>query len=173
MASAGGGTSGSSSRRRSLDAELNLVPFIDLLSTCICFLLMTAVWMEIGSLQVKQATGTDAPAANPQTMEMDLRFTSSSKMELAIKGANKKNQKFLVEAAKPEDRLAKLSEVLGGLPGILKFNPKVDFKAQFGQIFSVARVTTAAGVSYGDLVSVMDVLRDHGIVNLGVVPVRK
>lgn len=156
MASAGGGTP-SNSKRRSLDAELNLVPFIDLLSTCICFLLMTAVWMEIGSLQVKQATGTDAPATTSKTMEMDVRFATPTKLELAIKGGVKKNQKYVVEDVKADQRLSKLGSILGSIQGT----------------FSVARVTTIKGVSYGDMVSVMDVLRDHGIVNLGVVPVRK
>ena len=33
--------------KKSVNVELNLVPFIDLLSTLICFLLITAVWQEI------------------------------------------------------------------------------------------------------------------------------
>ena len=44
--------------KKGLNAELNLVPFIDLLSMCICFLLMTAVWVQIGVLDVKQGIGT-------------------------------------------------------------------------------------------------------------------
>ncbi len=37
--------------KKSLDAELNLVPFIDLLICCICFLLLTAVWVHLASLR--------------------------------------------------------------------------------------------------------------------------
>ncbi|MBC7794793.1 MAG: biopolymer transporter ExbD [Clostridia bacterium] len=40
--------------RRPLDAELNLVPFIDLLCSLIAFLLMTAVWAQIAALEVAQ-----------------------------------------------------------------------------------------------------------------------
>lgn len=36
--------------RRNVDAELNLIPFIDLLSVCILFLLMTAVWVQISKM---------------------------------------------------------------------------------------------------------------------------
>jgi biopolymer transport protein ExbD len=36
--------------RKPLDAELNLVPFIDLLSCCISFLLITAVWTQVDGL---------------------------------------------------------------------------------------------------------------------------
>ena len=38
--------------KKALDAELNLIPFIDLLSCCIAFLLITAVWTQIAGLQV-------------------------------------------------------------------------------------------------------------------------
>lgn len=38
--------------KRPLDAELNLVPFIDLLVCCICFLLITAVWTQMARVDV-------------------------------------------------------------------------------------------------------------------------
>jgi biopolymer transport protein ExbD len=40
--------------RKALDAELNLVPFIDLLSCCISFLLITAVWTQLSRIDVNQ-----------------------------------------------------------------------------------------------------------------------
>src|SRR5438132_1345091 len=40
--------------RKPLDAELNLVPFIDLLSCCISFLLITAVWTQLSRIDVQQ-----------------------------------------------------------------------------------------------------------------------
>jgi biopolymer transport protein ExbD len=46
---------GGKGRGRRLNAELNLVPFIDLLSVCITFLLATAVWIELSSMPVDQA----------------------------------------------------------------------------------------------------------------------
>lgn len=36
----------------SLNTELNLVPFIDLLSSLILFLLVTAVWLQVGTITV-------------------------------------------------------------------------------------------------------------------------
>jgi biopolymer transport protein TolR len=52
----GGGKHG----RKSLDAVINVVPAIDLLSCLITFLLYTAVWTQISRLQVQQL-GTGAP----------------------------------------------------------------------------------------------------------------
>src|SRR5437762_7144378 len=41
--------------KKALDAELNLVPFIDLLSCCISFLLITAVWTQLDCIQARGA----------------------------------------------------------------------------------------------------------------------
>lgn len=44
--------SGGRGGRRSTSAELNLVPFIDLMSVLITFLLTTAVWTQISMMQI-------------------------------------------------------------------------------------------------------------------------
>ena len=52
--------------RKSLDAALNLVPFIDLLSCCIAFLLITACWTQLARIPVARPnTGgvNEQPAA--------------------------------------------------------------------------------------------------------------
>ncbi len=49
--------SGGKKGKKPLDAELNVVPFIDLLSCCISFLLITAVWTQVSRLQVSQSGG--------------------------------------------------------------------------------------------------------------------
>src|SRR3954468_19863030 len=40
--------------KKPLDAAMNLVPFIDLLSCCISFLLITAVWTQLARMDVTQ-----------------------------------------------------------------------------------------------------------------------
>jgi biopolymer transport protein ExbD len=63
MASLGGVPTGRGGRR-ALDASLNLVPFIDLLSCCIAFLLITAVWTAIARVDV--ATAGAGPVAEEE-----------------------------------------------------------------------------------------------------------
>jgi biopolymer transport protein ExbD len=46
--------------KKPLDTTINLVPFIDLMAVTISFLIMTAVWTQIGRLQVSQAGGSEA-----------------------------------------------------------------------------------------------------------------
>lgn len=42
----------SSSRGRNTNVDLNLVPFIDLMSVLICFLLISAVWTQVSMIQL-------------------------------------------------------------------------------------------------------------------------
>jgi biopolymer transport protein ExbD len=57
--------------KKPLDAAINLVPFIDLLSCCISFLLITAVWTQLARMDVTQkgqgaAGSTDEKPPEPQ-----------------------------------------------------------------------------------------------------------
>src|SRR3954467_14220044 len=51
--------------KKSTNVELNLVPFIDLLSTLICFLLITAVWQQINVLSANSSSTTSSDSATP------------------------------------------------------------------------------------------------------------
>ena len=45
---------GAGDRKKPLSAELNLVPYIDLLTCMVAFLLITAVWTQLARLEVQQ-----------------------------------------------------------------------------------------------------------------------
>lgn len=149
----------SSGRRRSLDAEINLVPFIDLLSMCICFLLMTAVWIQLGAVQVKQANGTEAAASAAKSLDLDLKLSSAKTLQLTIKRAGQAVFKTAVSGVNEAELLVKFDREIQGL----------NKKYGTGGIAAVM-ITPEKGVSYGSLVSLMDVLRKNKLVNLGVVP---
>lgn len=155
MASANVGGGGGSGRRRSLDAEINLVPFIDLLSMCICFLLMTAVWTQLSAVQVKQANGTEGAADTAQSMDLDVKFVSSEALALTLKKSGKAIQTVQSALA---DLDGTIQAIQAGVAGK-------------GEI-SAVMITPNHGVDYGTMVTVMDTLRKNRLVNLGVVPVR-
>lgn len=52
--------------RKALDAAMNLVPFIDLLSCCLSFLLITAVWSQVAGLSVDERPDGSAREEAPQ-----------------------------------------------------------------------------------------------------------
>src|SRR5207302_10943770 len=63
--------------KKALDAELILVPFIDLLSCCISFLLITAVWTQINGLQVASSGGPPDQPKETQTIDVKLELGQS------------------------------------------------------------------------------------------------
>src|SRR5579864_4540165 len=65
--------------KRQTDFELNLVPFIDLMSTCISFLLITAVWTQVSMIQIgssiygkKNNTGQVEPKREEINLKIDV-----------------------------------------------------------------------------------------------------
>src|SRR5258705_8168294 len=73
--------------KKALDAEINLVPFIDLLSCCISFLLITAVWTQIAGLQVASSGGPPEPQQKQeQTVDLKLLLTEKG-YQLTMPGA--------------------------------------------------------------------------------------
>src|SRR5688572_29259374 len=74
---AGVSVPGGKGGKRAVDVEIPLVPFIDLLSSLISFLLMTAVWNQVSRLELKN--GSDSPEQQQQTPPPD-----EKKMQLKV-----------------------------------------------------------------------------------------
>jgi len=61
--------------KKPLDASINLVPFIDLLSCCISFLLITAVWTQLARMDVSQKGQGAAGASDEKPPENVVTLT--------------------------------------------------------------------------------------------------
>jgi biopolymer transport protein ExbD len=61
--------------KKPLDAAINLVPFIDLLSCCISFLLITAVWTQLARMDVQQKGPANAGAVDEKPKEPEVNLT--------------------------------------------------------------------------------------------------
>jgi biopolymer transport protein TolR len=145
--------------KKELNAELNLTPFIDLLSTCVCFLLITAVWIEIGSVEVKQSHGTSAAASKKISYDLDIVYKSPQIVNLTLKRNNRRVKTFRVKADTARAMLANLNTTL--VSKVLNFkNKKIEIQT--------ATITPRSSVDYGHMISTMDVLRQNNILNIGV-----
>lgn len=145
--------------KKELNADLNLTPFIDLLSTCVCFLLITAVWIEIGSVEIKQSHGTQGSASKEISYDLDLVYKSSEALSLNLKRNGKRVRSFKVKSAVPGDFQAQLDNLLK--------TSVVNFKKKLIKI-STATITPRSTVDYGQLVATLDTLRKNDIINIGV-----
>ncbi|MGB0678305.1 MAG: ExbD/TolR family protein [Polyangiales bacterium] len=71
----GGISVGGGGGKKSVDSEIPLVPFIDLLLCCVMFLLATAVWNKLAQIDANQQTeGTRAPDDAPPPEEEKIRL---------------------------------------------------------------------------------------------------
>ena len=89
---------GGKGKKKNLDAVINVVPFIDLLSCCLAFLLITAVWTQLGKLQVSQAAGPGAATEQPRlTLELAVTgkgYSLTAGRESAVIAIAKKGAEF-------------------------------------------------------------------------------
>jgi biopolymer transport protein ExbD len=60
------------SARKSLNADLNLVPYIDLLTCMVAFLLITAVWTQLARLNAAQKGQGQAGEETPPEMQVKI-----------------------------------------------------------------------------------------------------
>jgi hypothetical protein len=77
---------GGGDRKKPLNAELNLVPYIDLLTCMVAFLLITAVWTQLARLKVDQRgqgsieSGEVTPKTRVAVVVHDDGFTSQTNL---------------------------------------------------------------------------------------------
>jgi biopolymer transport protein ExbD len=143
--------------KKPLDAELNLVPFIDLLSCCISFLLITAVWTQIAGLQVASSGGPpEAPQKQENTIDVKL-LLSDKGYSLSMAGA-------LIEIPK-----------VAGKDGVMSYDKKaLDEKLKTLKTSlpdqTAITVQPEDSVAYADLVETVDAAMGQNLKNVTVAP---
>lgn len=143
--------------KKNLEAEINLVSFIDLLSVCICYLLLTAVWVQVGTINTKQAIGGQAHEAGPKKPVVWATLGADGSVNLEVKDAPK-NVKF---------KNVKI-EGVAGKPNLETFKGAIAAaQAQMPDMKSGIVVPQSKSV-YEDLIALMDGLKSSGIRDLGV-----
>jgi biopolymer transport protein ExbD len=85
--------SGGKGGRKSVDQNINMVPFIDLLVSLIAFLLMTAVWVQTGTLEAQQPAGAPSPESqpNPEQQEQLKIFVRLNELAVGLSQADTQN----------------------------------------------------------------------------------
>ena len=146
--------------KKSLDFELNLIPFIDLLSVCICFLLITAVWIQIGTMNTKQAVGGQAlDNSNEKKPVLNVFMYENGDLVIQAKDtalpAKLAQMKLGAQAGRPD--FEKLSSVLEEIKNV---QPNLQ----------TALIQPKAVTIYEDIMEVMDRFKKKGMINLGVSP---
>jgi biopolymer transport protein ExbD len=144
--------------KKDLNNDLMLTPFIDLLSTLVCFLLISAVWTQVANLDIKQSHGT-ASGTPRQAAELDISLGAPGSATFVLKKSGKTLQSVTVKQATTKElvrEMGLLTTKLRGLP------------AMKDSAIESALVAPHALATHGDMVAVLDGLRISGVSNIGV-----
>ena len=147
-------------KQKNLDTEVDLIAFISLLAILICTLLLTSVWVHMGSLNVKQAVGSGkASGKKPPTLwvQMNRRGTLSVEVRQAQKLPKTLRKSIIRGLKEGKPNTEKLSF---HLQKVKKYLPKLE----------MGFVKPHKDTAYEDMISVMDHFKKEGLLDIGVVP---
>lgn len=137
--------------KKELNFELNLLPVISVLAVCTAFLLLTTVWVHIGSLTTAQAYGSVEESNKDYVVYVKMSPTGTT-YTLEIKKDN----------ASPIWSQSNLSQT--ALATAL-----AKAKNQYPKLSS-GLVQPTTQTKYLEIIQVMDIARQNNVKDLGVAP---
>lgn len=143
---------------KELNFEINILPILDILSVLICFLLLTAVWVQIATLDTKQAIGDNSTsgAKNPPSLWVTLETDGA--VQLSVRDLPKLQQ--------VETRLPKNGSKINWTALAMKL---ADLKKTYPEL-KTGIVQPGAQSSYGDVIKIMDQLKEQQFDGVGLSP---
>jgi len=145
--------------KRSVNVELNIVPFIDLMSCLTAFLLVTAAWVNIAQLDIRPKGKTREQTTVPPENE-DVVLSVLIQQDRIWVGLSRVNEFFDIPK-KPEGQdWEKFKETLVKQKESTFFKDRTDIEI-------AAESTTAAPVKYQDIVTAMDIAIQAKFIDVG------
>ncbi len=145
-------------KKKAIDFEINLLPVISILAVCISFLLLTAVWIQIGTLEVKQALGDSSVLAQKESPSIWVIMDASGDVILQIKNVQQVRQKqvrFVGQSSSiPWGQISDYAESL---------------KSEVPEL-NMALVFPDRLTSFDDVIKAIDLLKKSNISDVGIAP---
>lgn len=145
---------------KNINFEINLLPVISLLAVLISFLLITAVWVNVGTMDVNQALGNETENAKKNPPSLWAKMSTSGTVTFLMKDVESSPRRYRQVSIRSKKRRV-------NIPAVEKYTEK--FFKKFPEI-KTALVLPSAKTPYEDVVLVMDRLRRNGIRNVGIAP---
>jgi len=143
----------------SVNVELNIVPFIDLMSCLTVFLLATAVWVSIAQINI-QPKGKTRDQAQVQQDDEHVTLSVLVQADRIWVGLSRVNEFQDIPKKAEEQDWEKLETTL-------KEHKASAFFADRSDLEIAAESTTAAPVKYQDIIHAMDVAVKVGFIDVG------
>lgn len=144
--------------KKDLDFEINILPILDILSVLICFLLLTAVWVQVGALSTQQALGDNAISQkeNPPSLWISVEKSGTLRMALRDVKINSGAETTLAGSRDGVNWQA-LTQKIQGL------------KAKYPDLKTVI-IRPEAKANYGVVIQLMDQLKQNQMTDVGLSP---
>ena len=145
--------------KNSRNVDLNIIPFIDLMSCLTAFLLVTAVWVNIGQLNVE-------PAGKARDVPLCTEGCDDPKLSVLVDtdqiwiGVSRVNEFEAIPKVNGQYDWQKLEDRLKAQKASSFFLDKTDIEI-------AAQSTAASPVTYQNLVAAMDVAVKVGFLDVG------
>ena len=147
-----------SGNKKEMNFELDLLPVISMMSVCICFLLLTAVWTQIGSLDINQGLGQESSRADKK----------GSSLWISMKDGGEVTVQMMDSPATPEALKTKrfgmdasgIAAMLTHAASLKKYEPGL----------KTALIMAEPKVNYGNVIKLMDRLKSVDIGEIGIAP---
>jgi biopolymer transport protein ExbD len=146
-----------SSRKRDLNIEVSVINFIDIMAVCIFVLLMTAQWLHIGTMNVKQAIGGQPVKATAKQPTLWAYIQTDGAIHLQLQDAPIRIGKIQIKGT-------------DGRPDLVKLDRELETLKARVPALNVALVQPKANTVYEDVISLMDHFKRLGFNDLGVAP---
>ncbi len=147
-------------QEKELNFEVNLLPVISLLAVLISFLLLTAVWINIGTMDVDQALGNETQNGKENPPTIWAKFESRGEVRIMLKdidGVPSRLREVNFLADRNEPQWERISSYVAQI------------KESYPQI-ETALILPGKLTSYEQMIKMMDGLKGTGLKNIGIAP---
>lgn len=146
--------------KKELNFELDLLPVISMMSVCICFLLLTAVWTQVGSMNIEQGLGQESTRQDHKASSLWITMKSNGEVKLKMMDgpslpSEMQEKSFLLGTAG-----SGWSAIERHAAAVKRLMPEL----------KTALIMPDSKVNYGDVIRVMDRLKMLQIGEIGIAP---
>jgi biopolymer transport protein ExbD len=143
----------------SVNVELNIIPFIDLMSCLTAFLLVTAVWVNIAQINI-QPKGKTRDTSNVQKDDETVTLSVLVQADRIWVGLSRVNEFQEIPKKGDEQDWEKFETTLKDHKASAFFNDRADLEI-------AAESTAQQPVKYQDIIHAMDVAVKVGFIDVG------
>lgn len=144
-------------QRKTAEFEINLLPVISVLAVCICFLLLTAVWVHVGTIDTAQAIGAESASGSENPPSVVVQLDKDNSFDIQLKDVKTKSRHFAIKAVRGQANWSRLDQFLKSLN---ERHPEI----------KTSVILTRPQVSYGHTIKTVDALKKVGINDVGISP---